>query len=225
MAKLAAPRQYPQTPKINSRRAATVGFSRRHRVSQQQIGKKMTIYSVHKVKELPTPLVANAFYLVASGANHLEIYVTGTAASTVRRLLNPSDVAALIKADIDKLGTLEIVDDITARDAMSLSTNAMVLVLDASADSTVNSGAATYAYRQSDASWTKISEAESLDVTLSWANVTGKPTSTAADLDDAVAKRHSHSNSTELGLIGQDANGNLTYNGAAPKIAWDTAAW
>ncbi|MDA8859889.1 hypothetical protein N9I33_00295 [Paracoccaceae bacterium] len=103
----------------------------------------MTIYSVHKVKELPTPLVANAFYLVASGANHLEIYVTGTAASTVRRLLNPSDVAALIKADIDKLGTLEIVDDITARDAMSLSTNAMVLVLDASADSTVNGGAAT----------------------------------------------------------------------------------
>ena len=117
----------------------------------------MTIYSVHKVTELPTPLVANAFYLVASGANHLEIYVTGTAASTVRRLLNPSDVAALIKADIDKLGTLEIVDDITARDAMSLSTNAMVLVLDASADSTVNGGAATYAYRKSDTLWIKIS--------------------------------------------------------------------
>ena len=185
----------------------------------------MTTYTVHKVTALPSKLAANSIYFVASGNDHTEIYVTGKSASKVRRVINEADVKRLINAATDKLGALEIVANIAARDAMSLSANAMVLVLDASADSTVKAGAATYAYRHSDTSWTKISEAESLDLNLSWANLTGKPTSTAADLDDAVSKAHSHPNKTQLGLIGQDASGNFTYNGAAPKIAWDTAEW
>lgn len=42
--------------------------------------------------------------------------------------------------------------------------------------------------------WTKVAEAESIDVVLQWANIQGKPNSAVADIDDAVGKRHTHNN-------------------------------
>ena len=184
----------------------------------------MTTYTVHKVTALPSKLAANSIYFVASGNDHTEIYVTGKSASKVRRVINEADVKRLINAATDKLGALEIVANIAARDAMSLSANAMVLVLDASADSTVKAGAATYAYRHSDTSWTKISEAESLDLALSWANLTGKPTSTAAEIDTAVGNAHGHANLSELKKIGQAPNGTMQYDGV-DLVTSGTAAW
>ena len=179
-----------------------------------------------KVTTTPTaPYTEGAVYLVAAGKEHFEMLAVTKDKQKVRRTINTADVDERINKAISELGALEIVANIAARDALSLSANAMVLVLDASADSTVKAGGATYAYSHSDTSWTKISEAESLDLNLSWANLTGKPTSTAADLDDAVSKAHSHPNKTQLGLIGQDANGNLTYNSKPIVIAWDTAEW
>ena len=205
------------------------GFSRLRHNFLQQIGEEMTgktkkPYSVHKVTALPHKLEPNSIYFVAKGSNQIEIYVSGIAGE-VRRAISEADIKKLIDAEIDKLGALDVVDDITARDALSLQVNATVLVLDASADGSVKSGAATYAYRHSDTSWTKISEAESMDVALNWANLADKPAASAAKLDDAVSKAHSHANKTQLGLIGQDAEGNLTYNGKLPVVGWETSEW
>jgi hypothetical protein len=60
---------------------------------------------------------------------------------------------------------------------------------------------------------------------LNWSGLQGKPNSAVADIDDAVTKKHSHPNKTQLDLIGQDAQGNFTYNGVIPRAAWDSTTW
>lgn len=48
---------------------------------------------------------------------------------------------------------------------------------------------------------------------IAWAVITGKPTSAVADIDDAVAKKHSHANAEQLAKV-NEADGVMTYGGA-----------
>ena len=114
--------------------------------------------------------------------------------------------------------------DITARDALVLDKNSLVLVYDASADATVVAGAAVYYYDLSLTSWTKVMEYESMDLVLTWDSITDGPTSTPAQVDSAVAQSHTHANKSELDKIGEAA-GQLTYNGAAISTDWTTLNW
>lgn len=187
----------------------------------------MANFQVFRETALPAPLEAYSIYFVAPAAkpDYVEIYVTGSSPSIVKRVINVDDVQLLIDNAITASAGVEIVTDIAARNALTPTTNTIVLVLDATADSSVASGAATYAYQLSSTSWVKISEAESLDVVLDWASIQNKPTSVVADIDDAVAKRHIHTNKTEIDKVGENANGNFTYNGALPVIAWSSISW
>ena len=178
-----------------------------------------------KVTTTPTaPYTEGAVYLVAAGKEHFDLYAVTNDKQKMRRTVSLADVLAEIKKAISELRALEIVANIAARDALSLSANAMVLVLDASADSMFKAGGATYVYSHYDKSWTKISEAESLDLALSWANLTGKPTSTAAEIDTAVSNAHGHANLSKLKKIGQAPNGTMQYNGV-DLVTSGTAAW
>jgi len=187
----------------------------------------MATYKIFKETALPGTLEANSIYLIAPTAkpNYVEMYVTGTTNSIVKRVINSDDIQAMIDSSIANLSEIQIVADITARDALNPDSNIQVLVQDASGDATVSAGAATYIYNVATSSWVKITEHESLDVILNWADIQGKPTSTVANIDDAVAKRHVHTNKTELDKIGENANGEITYNGVLPTIAWDSAGW
>jgi hypothetical protein len=189
----------------------------------------MAEYKVFKETALPSTinLEPHSIYLVAPSARpeYVEIYVTGVSTSTVKRVIDQSDVQAMIDSEVAALSAIEVVADIAARDALTLAANTQVMVLDATADTTVDSGAATYIYRQSDTSFTKIAEYESLDVILNWNDIVGGPSSSPTDIDDAVAKRHVHANKTELDLITQDGNGKMLYNGALPVTAWDSVNW
>lgn len=174
----------------------------------------MAELKVFKETALPGTLQANSVYLInpAGQSTYVEAYVTGTSASTVRRMIKESDIQAMIDTSIAGLAAVEVVADIAARDALSLSDNAVVLVLDASSDSTVNSGAATYIYRDASSSFQKIAEYESMDLTIDWSDIQNKPTSSVADIDDAVTKKHTHTNKTQLDKVGEDGNGYFTYN-------------
>lgn len=187
----------------------------------------MATYQVFKETTLPGTLQANSIYLVAPAAkpDYVEMYVTGSSASTVKRIINDVDVQDMIDTSVASQTQLEVVADITARNALTPTRNMTVLVLNATGDATVASGAATYVYRLSTTSWTKISEAESMDLSITWASITGKPTSAVVDIDDAVTKRHTHANLTQLNKIGEDGNSDLTYNGALPKTAWQSTNW
>ena len=187
----------------------------------------MAVYRVYKETTLPGALVANAIYLVAPAAtpDYLEVYVTDSAGSAQRRTPRVADIQALIDASIASAGGTVIVDDIAERDALAPTNGTTVLVIDASDDATVDSGAATYIYRESTTSWVKISEAESLDLVINWGDIVGRPTSAVADIDDAVSLRHAHTNKTELDQIGEDANGELTYNGNNIRARLETTGW
>lgn len=188
----------------------------------------MATYKVFKETALPGTLEAHAIYLVAPAAHpdYLEIYVTNAAGSAQRRTHKVEDIQAMIDSSLAGVdGGATIVDDITARDALTPSNGQQVLVIDASADGTVASGAATYVYRSSDTSWIKVSEAESLDLSITWASITDGPSATPAQVDTAVTNSHTHANKTELDNIGEDGNGDLTYNGANIAPLLSSNAW
>ncbi|MEM0325232.1 MAG: hypothetical protein QXW35_04990 [Candidatus Aenigmatarchaeota archaeon] len=187
----------------------------------------MAIVKLFRETALPQTLETNSIYLIAppSKPDYLEIYVVGNTTSSVRRVITKDDVQAMIDASQSGASEITIVDTIADRDALNPTKNMFVLVLDASDDPTVDSGSASYVYRASTQQWIKIAEYESMDVVVQWSQIQGKPNSTPEDIDDAVAKRHTHANMTQLNKIGEDANGYLTYNGNYPKIAWDSTSW
>ena len=187
----------------------------------------MAAYKIFKETVLPGTLQPHSIYLIAPAArpDFVEMYVTGASAATVRRVIDSAHVQSMIDAAVSGIGGIEVVSNIAARNALTPTTNLQVLVLDATGDGTVASGAATYVYRLSNTTWYKVSESESQDVVLAWANITGRPTATVAEIDAAATQRHTHANKTQLDKIDEDANGDLTYNGAPVNIAWNTTGW
>ena len=187
----------------------------------------MASYKIFKETALPGTLQPHAIYLIAPAArpDFVEMYVTGAVATTVKRVIDAAHVQSMINASLSGLGGVEVVANIAARNALTPASNIQVLVLDATGDATVASGAATYVYRLSNTTWYKISEAESLDVVLAWASITGRPSSAPAAIDAAVANAHTHANKTQLDKVGEDGNGDLTYNAALPKTGWNSVGW
>jgi hypothetical protein len=189
----------------------------------------LTNYKIFKETTLPGTLQPHAIYLVAPAAHptYVEIYVTNAAGSATRRTHKVEDIQAMIDSSLAAAASgATIVDTITARNAISSPKNGQtVLVIDASADSTVTTGAATYVWRSSNSTWVKISEYESMDITQTWDALTGKPTSTVASIDLAVTNSHTHTNKTQLDKVGENASALFTYNGQLPKISWDSTNW
>lgn len=187
----------------------------------------MSVLKIFKEVTLPGVLEANAIYFVApaSKPDYVEIYVT-TQDGVSRRVLNETDIQTLIDTAIAGIGpTLRVVDDITARDALNPTENVIVLVIDAVGDSTVTSGGATYVYSITSTSWKKIAETESMDLVLQWSNISGRPTSTVSEIDDAVDKAHTHTNKLVLDKLTADADGQLMYDGKHPKVQLDSNNW
>ena len=111
---------------------------------------------------------------------------------------------------------IRVVDDIDARDALSPYEGLRVHVKDASADSTVGEGWAEYLFDGT--SWIKTAESESIDVVQQWADIQGKPTSSVANIDDAVSKRHSHSNKAILDAITSAGSGSIITTAERTKL-------
>lgn len=188
----------------------------------------MATLKIYRETALPGSLVPYGLYLIAppGDATLLEVVAVNADGSASRHVINKADIQGMIDASMAAAGAnnLVIVDDITARDALDPDQAIQVYVVDATGDATVESGGATYLYRPTTSAWIKISEAESLDVVLSWANIQDGPSSSAADIDDAVTKRHTHANKTQLDKIGE-ADGEMTYNGVQVKTEYASTAW
>lgn len=171
--------------------------------------------TISRVNALPGTLAAETIYLVKTGTE-LTLTVTGATGAVVATTVSKADVNTAISTAIGSLdmsNSVEFAANIAARDAMTLTKSAFVYVADATGDATVTAGAAMYLYNLTDTTWHKVTEYESLDLVLSWDKVTGKPNSSVADIDDAVAKRHSHANKAVLDLL-TAPSGQLLYDGA-----------
>lgn len=191
------------------------------------------VLTIHKVTALPVSAsrVAHAIYIVGPAADpdHCELYVTGSTATAIKRIINTADVQTMIGNAISGGSNInKIVDNIAARDALAKTDMMQVYVVAASGaggDPTVASGGAMYMWRASTSSWIKLYEAESLDIQQTWAAISGKPSSTPSQIDAAVAASHGHTNMSQLNKIGEDGSGNLTYGGNLPKTAWSGVDW
>lgn len=196
----------------------------------------MAQLNFHKVATLPGVLQANAVYFVENGT-YAETYVTNSV-GVARSVGNTAMINALVDSAIDvavdaavddaiaAANAIEIVADIDARDALgaTLARNALVLVLDATDDTTVATGGAMYAFNNTTDTFSKVTEYESLDRVITWAEITGKPTSSVAAIDAAVAASHTHANSAVLDLLTEDS-GQLLYNGNPVSTSWSTNNW
>lgn len=188
----------------------------------------MAAVNFYKVVSLPGTLVANSFYYIENGT-YAESYLTDDA-GVAKSIGNSAMINALIAAALadwsDTMNTVEIVSNIAARDALiaTLDRNAMILVIDATGDPTVGAGSALYAYANASSTTYKIAEYESMDVVVQWTSISGRPTSTPAQIDIAVSQSHTHTNKAVLDLI-SDSSGKLYYNGSPIGTEWTTNNW
>lgn len=186
----------------------------------------MAAVKFFKVLELPAEPEANSFYFVKNGdfAEHYLTDSSGVAAPVGNTEFVNGVVEDAISDALGSFNRVEIVADITARDALDENDfNFLVLVLDATDDETVDAGSALYVFRNSDDSWHKVAEYESLDLVVNWDDIVGAPSSTPAAIDSAVANAHTHANKAVLDLL-TAPDGTLLYDGE-PVLQWDENEW
>ncbi len=70
-------------------------------------------------------------------------------------------------------------------------------------------------YIWNDSGWLVLAQADWKNINLDWTNIKGKPTSTVANIDDAVTKAHQHSNKIAIDKI--------TESGSLPL--WNGSPW
>lgn len=184
--------------------------------------------NIARVAALPGTLVGSTMYIVkATEADLAEVYFTNTDGTEVRHVINKSDITNLVNASVagalTGFSTTRVVADIAAMNAISMTANGLALVLDATADATVTAGAALYVWSVDSASWIKVAEYESLDMT--WSKLQGRPVSSPAAIDTAVADSHTHANKASLDKVGEDAEGNIQFGGSYPKVALAVSNW
>jgi hypothetical protein len=184
------------------------------------------LLSIRKVAALPTTYDPSTMYLVSTTDPTLfDTYISSSDGLSIKHQITKSEIQSLIAGAIGSFNNIVIVADIAARDALAPIAPMQALVIDATTDTTVTAGAATYIYDVTGAVWIKISESESIDLVLQWANIQNKPSSAVADIDDAVSKRHVHTNSASLAKIGEDLAGNMTYGSAPIRAYLDEEVW
>ncbi|MGC3004432.1 hypothetical protein ACPF8X_40150 [Streptomyces sp. G35A] len=132
------------------------------------------------------------------------------------KVIDKTYVETLISSKISKTASLEIVNDIDARNSLELSSDAIVYVLNASADAAVGEGSALYGYKHTERAFTLLLSAGNRG-SVQWDEIEGRPNSSAEDIDAAVSIAHSHENKEVLdGLTGVE--GNLYYKGKAIPV-------
>ena len=137
----------------------------------------------------------SAMYIVKAASGGLaDIYFTGTDVNVVQHVITRAEIQTMIDAGGGGgMNNIVLVQTIAERDALAPAQNLMALVLDATGDPTFHTGSALYFYDHATTTWYKVSEFESLDVTLDWANIQNVP----------VVLTH----------FSEDGEGNLIHNG------------
>ena len=181
---------------------------------------------VHKVNALPGTMEASTLYLVKSAeAGLLDLYVSSSDGLEARHIVSKTEIQSMVNSAVAGTSNIFVVADIAARDALAPTVITQAIVVDATGDATVQLGSATYVYDTVGAAWRKIAEHESMDLTLKWSGIVGRPTSTPAEIDDAVGKRHVHANATTLDKFSQDGDGQPKYDGKNIHVYLSSDQW
>ena len=188
-----------------------------------------TALRIFQLTAVPAVPVNNALYFIESAnGNDAEAYITD-ATGALHNVGNTAMISAvangLIASAFASQNSVEVFADIPARDAAGLAKNTLCVVKDASADPTVDAGAALYIYEITPDSFTKLAEFEGLDVSLDWSGITNSPNSTVQEIDDAVGKRHVHTNKASLDRITVGADDEILVDGQPATAVWSGSEW
>lgn len=188
----------------------------------------MTKLDFRAVSVLPADLAPNTFYFVQNGT-YAESFLT-TVDGALRRIGNSRMVQDIVRTELLEhyKNNLEVAVDIPARNALGvLATRSfMVIVIDATDDPGVSEGSALYAYDYQFQEWYLLTAYGTAATSVAWADVTGKPNSSKNQLDEAVAKSHTHDNTDTLVLLGTAADGTLLFSGNKIGSArWTGEEW
>lgn len=128
----------------------------------------------------------------------------------------------------DEVKEIRFVANIAARDAITGAFAGLsAYVADATGDSTVTSGGAFYMHNGT--AWIKTSEAESMDLILQWANITGKPeTFPPAEHTHSEYAAAGHNHNSAYAPIFTNANGGPEYfygEGSGKNVLTEIAAY
>lgn len=190
----------------------------------------MALFKAHRVTTLPRQLEAYGVYFVgkAEDPTSLEIHVANKAGDAARRLPTKEDISAMITQKAKGISEVKLVEDIAG--LTGLEPEVMFsFVKDATTDTSVATGGALYVRTAGTnengvEGWTKVSETESMDLTLNWDSIVGKPTSSVVEIQNAVAQMHTHANMTELNQL-SDSDGQLAYKGKVVATEWSATEW
>lgn len=186
----------------------------------------MNLLRIERVLSLPETLEPSTMYIARSEHEGLvEVHFTNLDGSSSRKVIGKTEIESMVNTAIAGFNNILIATNIADRNSMTLERNSLVLVLDATGDEGVSNGAALYIYNYLESEFIKVSEFESLDLNLTWDNIQDKPNSSPAQIDAAVDNSHMHENMSSLQKIGEDGQGNLTYNGSGINANVTISDW
>jgi hypothetical protein len=187
----------------------------------------MAVLDIQKLTADPGTYAPNTLYFIGptGSPGELQIILSSNDGSTARHIITKAEIQTLITSAVQAANAIQYAATISDRNALTLTSNMMVYVADATGDSTVTSGGALYFYKADSNTFIKVAEYESMDLVITWNSVQGRPNSSPSAIDSAVANSHTHANKTQLDKIDQDSNGNLTYNGSNIKAALTVVQW
>ena len=193
---------------------------------------------ISKVNVLPAvgSRQANTMYLVGNTefADSLEVHMTSSDGRATLHVPTKTEITAMIGGQIASFNNIRVVANYAdMMDLIAENRSMVVMVLDATGDATVTVGGAAYVLQATGtveapaASAYKIYEFEALteNFVLNWSAIVGKPTSTAAAIDDAVANAHSHADLALLDGLATNGDGDLTLDGIAVGTVLVNADW
>lgn len=152
-----------------------------------------TLYTPHRLNAIPASPAINSIYYTPGADGELVVTVVGNTVTDIYSTRTDAQVLALVAAN--GLLSQEVIatPTIATRDALTLTTNALVMVGDATADPDVTTGGAFYFWDNTAQTFTLTSRLEDLNLVINWGDIQNKP----AGLDN----------------IDVDGDGDITYNG------------
>lgn len=179
-------------------------------------------YRVEKVDNLPAlPTTADTIFLLKSATTgFFDFYLSSADGSAYRHTITRDEVQGLISSQLAAAQNSFVVADIAARNALAPTHVTMAFVIDASAAPEVTAGSAQFIYNPTTTTWYLVAEYESqIGPNVDWSIISGGPSSTPSLIDDAVTKRHTHANKTDLDRLAVNASGHPTVDGN-PVLPW-----
>ena len=171
-------------------------------------------FVIERVSAQPATLVDNTLYIErAAGTTEAVLTFVGTSPTSVAKVYSSTQAHADIATAIAEAKSVFIFDTYAALTAaVKPKVSSIGYVKSAGGDPAAKTPSALYVFDIATATWSLLPTGGAAD-SIDWDKIIGRPTSTVAAIDAAVAASHSHGNKAVLDALAVDGQNRLTYSG------------